>query len=773
VTPHGPIDLSNDPMTLRLLASVVQASEAAIISETLDGVITSWNPSAERIFGYAAQEMIGRSIDTIAAPSRPNEAHEIRNRVLCGFAIEQLETERRRKDGAIVHISLTVSPITDETGRMVGMSKIAVDITERKRVEAVLRAQTRKLEEASHALDLAPALVRTLEGEILHWGRGLQALYGWSAAEATGQISHELLQTEPRALLDDGLTALLRQGEWQGELTHTHREGHRVVVVSHWALHRDVEGKPLSVLEVNQDVTEQRWAVAMLEEREARLRSVLETAPDAIITIDDKGIIQSFSQSAERMFGYVAGEVVGRNVKILMAPDHGRRHDSYMRRYLRTGERRIIGIGRQVQARRKDGVVFPMELAVGEVMHGESRIFTGFIRDISVRAKLEQDLRQAQKMEAIGQLTGGLAHDFNNLLTVIQGNLELLQGRLKNADHQELISDALEATDLGAKLSQRLLAFGRRQSLDPKPVDLNALVRGMVDMLRRTLGNSVQVETRLTSDLPITMADPGQVENALLNLAINARDAMPEGGLLIVETGQTQIGPSIQDVPDPIEPGVYVTLAVTDTGSGMSPEVQQRAFEPYFTTKPTGAGSGLGLSMVYGFVKQSGGHVHLVSAPGAGTTVRMHLPAAGKLVMEAARTARAKPAQRRRRRHGVLLVEDDPRVRRIAVRRLDQLGYRVVEADSGQTALDILAVPAQRAAIDVLFTDIAMPGGISGFDLAREVAQRYRDLKILLTSGYAEPAALEDALSDARIDWIGKPHSLDDLDARLRDLLTD
>jgi len=750
-----------------MLAAIVDSSDAAIIGKTLDGIVTSWNPGAERIFGYTAAEMIGRSIDAIAAPSRPKEIRQILARIRRGEHVERHETERRRKDGRVVQIALVVSPIRDARGRIVGASKVAHDITAERAAAERLETETERAEELSHALNLAPVIVRGLDGKILFWGQGLRSLYGWSAEEALGRIAHELLATEFPAPPSEIEAELLHAGEWRGELVHRHRDGHRLVVATQWVLHRDASGAPVSVLLVNLDMTESKRAQSMLEEREARLRSVLETAPDAIITIDARGSVQSFSIAAEKLFGYSAGEVIGRNIRMLMPSPYRERHDGYLERYLRTSEKRIIGIGREVEARRKDGTIFPIELAVGEVKLDGTQIFTGFIRDLTARARMEEDLRQAQKMEAIGQLTGGLAHDFNNLLTVIAGNLEMLEARIDEPRYRELITEAQGAAELGAQLSNRLLAFGRRQPLSPKPTDLNKLVRGMIDLLRRSLGEQVQIETRHAADLPTTLVDPGQVENALLNLAINARDAMPEGGQLIIETGHAQIDADYVEAHAEAAPGRYVTLAVTDTGIGMAPEVRRRAFDPFFTTKGPGAGTGLGLSMVYGFLKQSGGHVQLYSEVGLGTTVRMYLP------VRAAETAAAEwrgpaPAVPARTGETILVVEDDPRVRRVSVRRLKELGYEVIEADSGPAALAVLD---RGEPIDLLFTDVVMAGGMTGLDLAREAGKRRPGLKTLFTSGYAEPSVLERGMPSSDSAWLGKPHSALELHGKIRELL--
>ncbi|MCA1408361.1 PAS domain S-box protein [Ensifer sp. IC3342] len=520
------------------------------------------------------------------------------------------------------------------------------------------------------------------------------------------------------------------------------------------------------VEQTDSDITNLRRAQADLAAREAHLRSILDTVPEAMVVIDENGEISSFSAAAERLFGYAEGEVVGSNVKILMPSPHREAHDQYLNNYLRTGERRIIGIGRVVTGQRKDGTMFPMELSVGEAMFDGRRIFTGFIRDLTSRQRIEEELRQAQKMEAVGQLTGGLAHDFNNLLTVITGNLEMIDARLQDEKLRALLREAQAAADEGAKLTAQLLAFGRRQPLDPNLADVGELVTNFSKLLTRTLGETIELSTIVTGSSNYALIDVSQLQNALLNLGLNARDAMPNGGRLTIEISTTILDRDYALMYPDGRMGRYVLVAITDTGVGMTEDVKRHAFEPFYTTKDAGAGTGLGLSMVYGFVKQSGGHIHLYSEPDQGTSVRLFLPAAQaeSQPIQAGAGEDAAPEPIPKGHETILVVEDDARVRRVVVSRLRDAGYTVIEAEAGAQALQLLT---EHPEVSLVFTDMIMPGGMNGGELAQQVRALKPDVKVLLTSGYAEPSAAGKAAGS----WLQKPYTARQLALRLRQLL--
>ena len=439
---------------------------------------------------------------------------------------------------------------------------------------------------------------------------------------------HSLLKTRYPLPRGEIVAALRDCGSWRGEIEHETKSGSTVCIASLWVARKSDDDAIRFVLQTNSDITGLKRAQAELATREAHLRSILDTVPEAMIVIDERGLVTSFSAAAAKLFGYHPEEVLGRNVRMLMPEPYRAEHDGYIANYLKTGEARIIGYGRLVKGLTKDGAVFPMELAVGEARANGQRIFTGFVRDLTSRQKMEEELRQSQKMEAVGQLTGGVAHDFNNHLTAIIANLEMLYPNLADREQREHVKEALEAAQEGAKLASQLLAFGRRQPLNPKPSDVGPLVSNFADLLRRTLGEAIELGIAVVGSAHLTVVDESQLRNALLNLAINARDAMPRGGRLTIEITNVRLDSDYAQTYPDIRTGRYVLITVSDTGTGMSEEVRRRAFEPFFTTKATGAGTGLGLSMVYGFVKQSGGNIQIYSEIGHGTSVRVFLPLA-------------------------------------------------------------------------------------------------------------------------------------------------
>ena len=626
------------------------------------------------------------------------------------------------------------------------------------------------LDEIAHVLDSANLIVHGFDGVVSRWTSGSEALYGWSRDEALGRVAHDLLETAFPEPFADILAHLKEAGVWTGELTQRRKDGTPVHVASRWVVAGAEAGAEPAIVETNVDVSDLRTMQAHLVAREAHLRSILDTVPEAMVVIDESGTITSFSAAAERLFGFTTGEVIGHNVKMLMPePDRGA-HDGYMERYLETGERRIIGYGRVVTGQKKDGTHFPMELAIGEARAAGRRIFTGFIRDLTSRHRIEEELRQAHKMEAVGQLTGGIAHDFNNLLTVVSGNLEMIERRLTDDRARALLREAQGAAEDGAKLTAQLLAFGRKQPLNAKLADVGQLVSRFSDLLRRALGETIELRTIVSGAPGAALVDASQLQNALLNLALNARDAMPRGGRLTVEVSAAKLDADYASMYPEVRTGSYVLISVTDTGAGMPAEVRQRAFEPFFTTKGVGAGTGLGLSMVYGFTKQSGGHVQIYSEVGQGTSVRLFLPAASMVAPQAepvSADGHLPPSGLPGGSETILVVEDDARVRRVAVARLEDMTYRVLQAE---TAAEALAVLGAHPEVALLFTDIVMPGGMSGDELAREARKLRPGLKIIMTSGFAEPSVAVRELA-AEASWLKKPYSAMELAVRIRELL--
>jgi PAS domain S-box-containing protein len=502
-----------------------------------------------------------------------------------------------------------------------------------------------------------------------------------------------------------------------------------------------------------------------LRQQAARLRAILDNSVDAILSLDEQGHIQSANQAVERIYGYSEADILDREVTMLMADRHRASFRDRLRGKSPQNGASFIGELQEIDGLRRDGMEFPIDIGLRELWLGSRRVFIATIRDATERKATEQHLRHAQKMEAIGQLTGGIAHDFNNLLTIILGNAEMLLESLPGVSQSEQAQAGMivSAANSGAQLTQRLLAFARQQTLDAVAFDANELVLRTADLLQRALGENVAVRPELAENLPPVFADPSQLENALVNLAVNGRDAMPDGGVLSIRTARAHL----DDAPAERGAGAgdYVMLAVSDTGVGMTPGVLGRAFEPFFTTKEVGKGTGLGLSMVYGFVTQSRGHVRIESDVGRGTTVRLYLPPAPEGVEAAALPTGS--SQVPRGSGAILMVEDNADVRHLTTSQLKSLGYTVIEAEDAREALEILE---SGRAVDLLFTDVMMPGGIDGRELATRARKRRPDLRILLASGYSERA--HPAASNGPFEILSKPYGKQELAQRVSSALS-
>jgi len=480
-----------------------------------------------------------------------------------------------------------------------------------------------------------------------------------------------------------------------------------------------------------------------------RFRIVPETMVDGLIVTDAAGIIQYVNPGCESLFKYASGDLTGNNVALLMPASFAVSHDGHMRRHRETKVKRIIGMGRELQGQKADGTIFPMYLSVGEAQTDDGVLFVGVIYDLTEKKRAEETILHHQKLDAIGQLSGGIAHDFNNILSVIGGNLEMIANADLPPGARRAVARAQDAAVRGARITQRLLAFARKQPLRRQSLDLNKALEDMAEMLQRSIGANVDVRMKLASAPGVVDADIDQFETAILNLALNARDAMPEGGVVTIETECVRIQDDprmLQDAP----PGDYMRVSVSDTGSGMSPEVMARAIEPFFTTKEMGAGTGLGLSMVYGFMKQIGGQARIESEVGRGTRVSLLFPRRGGAAEphgdpDGSHIPEGKGEE-------ILVVEDDADVRLVTVSRLEGLGYRVRIASDGASALQVLA---EAPEVKLALIDVVMPGGMDGHALADAIEASWPGVKIILTSGYSPRMA--DAGAASRRAFLPKP----------------
>ena len=612
-------------------------------------------------------------------------------------------------------------------------------------------------------------------GHVVSWNAGAERFKGYSEREIRGQHFSRFYTPEDRAagVPEAALEAAAASGRFEAEGWRVRKDGSRFwasVVIDPI---RAGDGRLVGFAKVTRDISERKAALDALQRSEQQFRLLVQGVTDyAIYMLDPEGRVTSWNAGAQRIKGYEEEEIVGEHFSRFYTPED--RAAGLPERALKiaAAEGRFEREGWRV---RKDGSKFFAHVVIDAIRDNDGR-FAGFAkvtRDITDKQaaaaalkRTEQALVQAQKMEAIGNLTGGVAHDFNNLLQVIAGNLQLLSRDVVGNERAERrVQGALEGVNRGAKLARQLLAFGRRQPLEPRVVNLGRLLGGTADLLQRTLGDAVEVEMVISGSLWNAFVDAGQVENALLNLAINARDAMNGVGKLTIEAGNALLDEAYARANVDVVAGQYVMLAISDTGSGMTPEVMAQAFEPFFSTKPEGKGTGLGLSMVHGFVKQSGGHVKIYSEPGHGTTVKLYLPRSREAedVLAPADLVHAVGGT-----ETVLVAEDDEDVRATVVEMLRELGYQVLEARDGESAF---AIVQSGIKVDLLFTDVVMPGPLRSPDLARKARERLPGIAVLFTSGYTQNAIVQGGRLDPGVELLVKPYSREDLARKIRQVL--
>ena len=616
------------------------------------------------------------------------------------------------------------------------------------------------------------------DGIVTSWNAGAERFKGYSEDEIVGQHFSRFYTEEDRAvdLPGEALRTALEEGRFERQGWRVRKDGTRFwahVVIDPI---RDPDGVLVGYAKITRDLTERREAEARLRDSQEQLRLLVQGVTDyALYMLDLEGRVISWNAGAERIKGYTRDEILGQHFSRFYTeeerdagtPGEGLREAAATGRWETEGWRV-----------RKDGARFWAHVVI-DAIHNDAGELIGFAkitRDVTERKNAERELEkarealfQSQKMEAVGQLTGGVAHDFNNLLTVIIGGLDTI-ARCTPTDTARIrraVETSRHAADRAAGLTSRLLAFSRRQPLEPTPTDLNVLVRNMADLLHRTLGEQIELETVLSPRIWTVEVDQNQLESAILNLAVNARDAMPSGGKLTIETQNTFLDESYVARDVEVRPGQYVLISVSDTGSGMSQATLARVFEPFFTTKEIGRGTGLGLSMVYGFVKQSGGHVTIYSEEGQGTAVKLYFPRHHSTEERPGGEADEQEHPIASGDEVVLVVEDNPDVRTFSVASLSELGYRVLQAGDAEAALTVLRSD-QR--VDLLFTDVVLPGR-TGRELADEAAKLRPGLKVLFTTGYSRNAIVHHGRLDPGVRLLQKPFTFDQLASRLREVL--
>jgi two-component system cell cycle sensor histidine kinase/response regulator CckA len=708
------------------LAALVESSDDAIISQSLDGTITTWNSGAERLFGYSSSEAVGKPVEMLMSLERANEESAILARIKKGERIDHFETARIRKDGKRVDVSVTISPIVGRRGAIVGVSKIARDIGDRKHAEVVQERLAAVLESSDDAI-----IDQSLDGTITTWNRGAENLFGYSASEAVGKPIQMLLPPE-RANAELDIPARIKKGERIShfETVRVQKDGKRIDVSVTISPIRDSSGAIIGASKLARDISERKYVEKELLRAEERFGKAFRSNPRAVsISTQAEGRYLDVNDAFLKILGYAREDVIGGTASGLGFWVQPAQSEQMLKLLEENGH--VTGL--RAQYKTSKGELREAELSAELIELEGQPCVLAITRDVTETLRLEAQFRQAQRMEAVGRLAGGVAHDFNNLLSVIIGYSDLSVDLIASESPlRKNLVQIKKASERAALLTRQLLAFSRQQVIFPRILDLNEVVENLTTMLQRMIGEDVSLSFRPTIPIGSIEADPGQIEQILMNLVVNARDAMPRGGQIIIETGHAELDEHYVSQNVGSHAGEHVILAVSDTGYGMDDDIKSKIFEPFFTTKGLGQGTGLGLSTVYGIVTQSKGSIYVDSQPGKGTTFKIYFPRVAAKAEDLRESHEVQELPQGS--ETILVVDDDDALRKVTASLLRNAGYRIIEANSAEKAMKIIT--ESGSGIDLLLTDLVMFGQ-SGLELFEQAKVLCPNLRSLFMSGYS------------------------------------
>ncbi|MBI3651911.1 MAG: PAS domain S-box protein [Acidobacteria bacterium] len=739
------------------LQAIIDNASLQIYVKDLQGRLVLVNHSVEEVLGLPRQEILGKTNHELFAQEIADQYHANDRIVLLSGKPLAVEETVVMPQGLRTGYSVKF-PLVNESGEIYAICGISSDITERKQQEEALRQQAQIINQIHSSI-----ITLNLDGVVTSWNHGAEQLYGYTMEEVLGEPiamlypSQEGIEETFRVIL----AALHQEGKYEIEAERMTKSGDSIFIRSFLSFLRDAEGLPVGIIANAFDLTQERKA----REEFRRFATVVEQIAESVVITDPEGRIQYVNPTFEKMTGYSREEVLGKTPGVVKS---GKQEAAFYEQLWATIKSGKVW-NRQLINKKKDGTLYHAELVISPILDANGKLinFVGTQQDVTKEAALESQLVQSQKMEAIGRLAGGVAHDFNNLLTAIIGYSQLSMAR---AGVNDLLRSNLEEIEKAgrraANLTSQLLAFSRKQIIQPSNLVINEVITNLQKMLTRLIGEDIDLQANLDLDLGTVRMDRTQVEQVLMNLAVNSRDAMPEGGKIIIETTNISLDAEYAAYFLDIQPGDYVMLAISDTGIGMDQETISRIFEPFFTTKEQGKGTGLGLSTVYGIVKQNGGHIEVLSAIGQGTTFKIYLPRLAETQVET--QVERETLIIRGGGEKILLVEDDSFVRDLAGTALREFGYVVTESASGAEAFQLLS--AEEQPFDLLLTDVVMPQ-MNGHELAQKASGKYPDLKVLYMSGYTDRAIVSQGVLHHGTAFIQKPFTLNGLAQKVREAL--